>query len=194
MNRGISTRFIHPDRTANGRYGYESAYEKVANEDLQDLGLQTRAAGKDLLQDADEEMAQRGGDEHAVQGHLGHAMAEIVAVLADIVGDPGREEFLQGREDTRGQHLGAQRVRLQLAQVKLDSFPGQQRHFRISQDKSGYEFTCWGESAYSKIPGLRLPPRQAITDFVRQLLGVMAHRVGGLFLELFLEFHRHGGW
>ena len=84
----------------NRGYGYGSAYDKVANEDLQDLGLQTRAAGKDLLQDADEEMAQRGGDEHAVQGHLGHAMAEIVAVLADIVGDPGREEFLQGREDT----------------------------------------------------------------------------------------------
>ena len=113
----------------NRGYGYGSAYDKVANEDLQDLGLQTRAAGKDLLQDADEEMAQRGGDEHAVQGHLGHAMAEIVAVLADIVGDPGREEFLQGREDTRGQHLGAQRVRLQLAQVKLDSI-----HSLVSKD------------------------------------------------------------
>ena len=74
-------------------------------------------------------MAQRGGDEHAVQGHLGHAMAEIVAVLANIVGDPGREEFLQGREDTRGQHLGAQRVRLQLAQVKLDSI-----HSLVSKD------------------------------------------------------------
>ena len=113
----------------NRGYGYGSAYDKVANEDLQDLGLQTRAAGKDLLQDADEEMAQRGGDEHAVQGHLGHAMAEIMAVLANIVGDPGREEFLQGREDTRGQHLGAQRVRLQLAQVKLDSI-----HSLVSKD------------------------------------------------------------
>lgn len=142
-------------------------------------------------------MAQRGGDEQAVQGHLGHAMAEIVAVLANIVGDPGREEFLQGREDTRGQHLGAQRVRLQLAQVKLNSFSGQQRHFRIFQDEPSYEFTCWGcgcESAYSKIPSLRLSPRQTITNFVRQLLGLMAHRAGSLFLELFLEFHRHGGW
>lgn len=53
---------------------------------------------------------------------------------------------------------------------------------------------CWSESAYSKIPGLRLASRQTITNFVRQLLGVMAHRVGGLFLELFLEFHRHDGW
>ena len=89
-----------PGSNRKQKQGIWSAYEKVANEDLQDLGLQTRAAGKDLLQDADEEMAQRRGDEHAVQRHLGHTMAEIVAVLANIVGDPGREEFLQGREDT----------------------------------------------------------------------------------------------
>ena len=93
--------------------------EQVADEDLQNLGLETGAAGKDLLQDADEEMAQGGADEHAVEKHLGDARAEVVAVFADIVGDPGGDELLKAGEDTGGQHLGAQRVGLQMLEIEL---------------------------------------------------------------------------
>lgn len=64
-------------------------------------------------------MSQRSRNEHAVERHLGHPMAEVVAVFADILRDPGREEFLQGRKDTGGEHLGTEGVRLELAQVEL---------------------------------------------------------------------------
>jgi hypothetical protein len=63
-------------------------YNQIANEDLENLGLQTRTTGEDLLQDANEDVAEGRGDEHSVQRHLGDARAEVVAVLADIVGDP----------------------------------------------------------------------------------------------------------
>lgn len=33
-------------------------------------------------------MAQRRTDEGSVEGHLRHARAEVMAMLADIVGDP----------------------------------------------------------------------------------------------------------
>lgn len=93
--------------------------EQVADEDLQDLGLEAGAAGKDLLQDADEEVAERGADEHAVEEHLGDAGAEVVAVFADVVGDPGGEELLEAGEDAGGEHLGAQRVGLQMLEIEL---------------------------------------------------------------------------
>lgn len=66
-------------------------------------------------------MAQRGGNEHAVKGHLRDARAEVVAVLSDIVSEPGGEQFLDTREHTGGEHLGAQRVVLQLLEVGLRS-------------------------------------------------------------------------
>lgn len=64
-------------------------------------------------------MAQRSADEHAVQQHLGYAGAEVVAVLAHIVGDVGSEELLRGGEHTGREHLRAQRVGLQLSEVHL---------------------------------------------------------------------------
>lgn len=42
-----------------------------------------------------------------------------MAVLAPVVGDPRGEELLQARQGARGEHLGAQRVLLQLLQVHL---------------------------------------------------------------------------
>lgn len=65
-----------------------TTYNQIANENLQDLGLETCAAGENLLQDPDENVAEGRADEHSVQRHLGDARAEVVAVLADIVGDP----------------------------------------------------------------------------------------------------------
>lgn len=95
------------------------AYDQVAEENLQDLGLDAGAALEQLLQDADEDVAERGGDQGAVDGHLGHARGEVVAALAAVVGDPRGQELLQARQRARGEHLGAQRVALQLLEVRL---------------------------------------------------------------------------
>lgn len=105
--------------------GNESiTYNQVADQDLEDLGLKAGAAGEDLLQDSDEDVAEGRGDEHAVERHLGDARGEVVAMLADIVGQVGGEEFLETREHTRGEHLGAQRVVLELLEVGLHTFLG----------------------------------------------------------------------
>lgn len=64
------------------------AYNQVADEDLQNLSLETLASSEDFLQQTDENVAERGADEGAVQGHLGHTRGEVVAVLAAIMGDP----------------------------------------------------------------------------------------------------------
>lgn len=96
-----------------------TTYDQIANEDLKNLGLETCAAGEDLLQDANEDVAEGGADEHSVQRHLGDARAEVVAVLADIVGDPRSQQFLQTGEHTGGEHLRAQRVLLELEEVGL---------------------------------------------------------------------------
>lgn len=71
-----------------------NTYNQVANENLKDLSLQTCASGEYLLKNADENVAEGRTDEHAVEGHLRNARAEVVAMLADIVGDPGGQEFL----------------------------------------------------------------------------------------------------
>jgi len=97
----------------------DRTYQQVAGEDLQDLGLDARPASEDPLQNSNEEVAQRGADEHSVEGHLGDAGAEVVTVLADIMGDPRGQDFLQTGQDTGGQHFSAQGVRLQLAKVEL---------------------------------------------------------------------------
>lgn len=94
-------------------------YHQVANQNLEDLGLQAGAAGKDLLKNADQNVAEWRTDEHAVERHLRNARAEVVAMLADVVGDPGSEQFLQTRQHTGGEHLGAQWVGLELAKVGL---------------------------------------------------------------------------
>jgi hypothetical protein len=95
-------------------------YNQVADKNLHDLGLQTRPAGEQLLEDADQDVSERRANKGAVEGHLGHARGEVVPVLALVVRNPRREDLLQPRECARGQHLGAQRVGLQLLEVCLD--------------------------------------------------------------------------
>lgn len=60
-------------------------------------------------------MAERGANEHAVEEHLGDTRAEVVTMLANIVGEVRSEELLRGREHTGGEHLRAQRVGLKLS-------------------------------------------------------------------------------
>ena len=71
------------------------AYDQVGEENLQDLGLDTCAALEELLQHANQDVAERGADDGAVQRHLGHTRGEVVAALAPVVRDPRREELLQ---------------------------------------------------------------------------------------------------
>jgi hypothetical protein len=96
-----------------------ATHDKIADENLQDLGAQALAAGERLLQQANQNMAQRRADEGAVDGHLGHAPRQVVAVWAAVVRQPRRQHLLQRRQRSRCQHLRAQRVRLQLRHVCL---------------------------------------------------------------------------
>ena len=72
----------------------ESTYYQIANENLHNLRLQTSSPSKQLLQYTDQEVSQRRANERAVDSHLGHSRADVVAMLADIFRDPGCEHFL----------------------------------------------------------------------------------------------------
>lgn len=176
--------------------GHESiTYNQVANQDLEDLGLQAGAASEDLLQDSDEDVAEGRGDEHAVQRHLGDARREVVAMLADIVGQVGGEEFLETREHTRGEHLGAQRVVLELLEVGLQTFLGS-----VWNVGGGGFIDCmeWfepmhlsiGRASYREVAGSSVSTGQSLTNAVHQVLWLAASDgADGLLLKL----DRHGG-
>ncbi|KAI7976868.1 hypothetical protein EIK77_010099 [Talaromyces pinophilus] len=69
------------------RIPWVRTYNQIANQDLQNLGLQTRPARKDLLQNSNENVAHGRTDEHSVERHLRHAGAEVMAMLADIMSE-----------------------------------------------------------------------------------------------------------
>jgi hypothetical protein len=94
-------------------------YNQVAEEYLQDLGLQALAPLEDLLESANQDVSKGRADQGTVDSHLGDTRSEVVARLAPVVGDPRCKELLQTRQSTRGQHLGAQWVALQLLEVCL---------------------------------------------------------------------------
>lgn len=64
-------------------------------------------------------MTQWRADKGAVCGHLGYSRGEVVAVLVTVFGEPRSEEFLETGESTRREHLRAQRVLLELIDVRL---------------------------------------------------------------------------
>lgn len=64
-------------------------------------------------------MTQRRADKGAVCGHLGHSRGEVVAMLVTVLGEPRSEEFLETGESARRKHLRAQRVLLELIDVRL---------------------------------------------------------------------------
>lgn len=65
-----------------------SSYNKVRNDDLENLRLQARPALECLLEERDHHMAERRADERAVDRHLGHAAGEVVTRLVAVFGDP----------------------------------------------------------------------------------------------------------
>lgn len=72
----------------------ESTYDQIADENLYNLRLQTSPPGKQPLQYTDQEVSQGRANERAVDSHLGHSRADVVAMLTDIFRDPGCEHFL----------------------------------------------------------------------------------------------------
>jgi hypothetical protein len=94
-------------------------YDQIAEENLQDLGLQALAPLEDLLKSANQDVSKGRADQGTVDGHLGDTRGEVVARLAPVVGNPRGQELLETRKGARGQHLGAQWVALQLLEVCL---------------------------------------------------------------------------
>jgi hypothetical protein len=92
---------------------------QIAEHNLQNLGLQARAPLEDLLEEADEDVAERRADDGAIQRHLGDTGGEVVSALAPVVRNPRCKELLETRKGTGCEHLGAERVALELLQVRL---------------------------------------------------------------------------
>ena len=64
-------------------------------------------------------MAERRTDKSSVYSHLGHSSSEVVTVLVAVLCDPRGKQFLKSRERSRGEHLGAEGIGLQLLKVGL---------------------------------------------------------------------------
>lgn len=104
----------------HGRFSLGHAtYYQVADDNLQDLRAQAGAASKGLLQGPDEEVAEGRADEGAVGGHLRYTRGEVVAMLVAVLGEEGCNQLLGTGESTSSEHLGAQRVLLELLDVGL---------------------------------------------------------------------------
>lgn len=94
-------------------------HNQIADENLQNLGLQALAPLEDLLEKTNQDVAEGCADQCTVDGHLGDARGEVMARLAPVVRDPRREELLETGEGARSEHLGAQRVALELLEIGL---------------------------------------------------------------------------
>ena len=77
-------------------------------------------------------MAQGSADEGAVCGHLGHARREVVAVLVAVLGQPRSKQLLAAGEGAGREHLGAQRMVLQLLDVGLQRRKKKQKKNKTS--------------------------------------------------------------
>lgn len=129
-------------------------------------------------------MAEGSADEGTVDGHLGYSRADVVAVLAAIVGDPRGQDLLQTRQGTRGEHLGPQRVALKLLKVGLGR--------STCQLNARPEWFLWGANAtYRQITASSVSSSQLLANLVRQTLMLVSgdgSRANGFLLEL----DRHG--
>lgn len=96
-------------------------YHKVAENDLEDLGLERGAALEERLHDPNKNVAHGSANQSTVGSHLGHARGEVVAVLVAVLGEERGQELLDTGQGTGSQHLGAERVGLELLDVGLRS-------------------------------------------------------------------------
>lgn len=110
---------------------FGQTYNKIADENLHDLGPQASAILEGLLQSPDQEMTQRSADKGSIGGHLGDARCEVVAVLVAVLGQPRGDQLLGTGKCASGKHLGAQRVVLKLLDVGLENNSIGQPHMPI---------------------------------------------------------------
>ena len=94
-------------------------YDKVANENLHDLGLQARAVAESLLQQEDQEVAHGSANKSAIRRHLGNPGREVVAMLVPVLGEPRGQQFLETSEGASREHLRAHGVLPELLQIRL---------------------------------------------------------------------------
>lgn len=93
--------------------------DQVADQDLENLGLEACSIGEQFLQNADEHMPKGSTNQCAVCCHFGYSRTEIVAILAAIMREPRGQDFLQCGKSTRGEHFRPQRIRLKLLEICL---------------------------------------------------------------------------
>lgn len=164
-------------------------YNQIADENLHNLGLEAGAAGEHALQDVDQDMAKGGADESTVDSHLGDARGEVMAMLVPVLCDPRGEELLQGGESARGQHLGAQRIGLQLLDVGLAGLLGQWQwpcKSKAIAANDGAGLDVW---TYSKVATWAGAASEGIANFVHKTLLGWCRADGLVDVELDL---RHG--
>ena len=68
--------------------GFRDSYDKVGNDDLENLRLQAGPAFERLLEEGDHNMTERCADERAVDSHLGHTASEVVSRLVPVFCNP----------------------------------------------------------------------------------------------------------
>lgn len=98
----------------------ERRNEQVGDEDLEDFGLGGGVVGEDALEEGDQNVAERGGDEGTVGGHFGDTGGEVGSMLWAVFGDYGSEKLLESHEGTGGKHFGAEWVVLEGFEVDLN--------------------------------------------------------------------------
>lgn len=97
----------------------ERRNQQVGNEDLKDLGFGGGVIGEKTLEERDEEMTERSGDEGTVGCHFGDTRGQVSSVLWAIFGDDGGEELLEGHEGAGSEHFCAERIILKSLEVDL---------------------------------------------------------------------------
>ena len=74
--------------------GSVNPYYKIADNNLQDFGPETGPAREHPLQNADQEVSQRGTYESTINSHLRDSRIDVVTMLADIFCNPRCQNFL----------------------------------------------------------------------------------------------------
>jgi hypothetical protein len=115
-------------------------------------------------------------DEGAVRCHQRHLGREVVSMLAPILCDVRRQQLLQTAEGAGCQHLGSERVLLELREVRL-----------VTVSVNWMRNSSIGKPSYGEV---------AIGDFASSrrgdLVGGANGRLDGVLFEL--DRHRDGYW
>jgi hypothetical protein len=138
-------------------------------------------------------MTERRADECAVNGHLRHATGEVVTRLVAVFCDPRCQELLQGSKRTRCEHLGLERVLLELLQVPLSHLTRQLCAYGISRTTGTRQNAPRSQqyvNTHSKVSIGTTALGQGLANVVHEVLLTAGRGADSLLLELDL---RHDG-